>query len=765
MKKVLTFLAAAAFALTGIAKTESRNDSRILPGAPKSTVRLTDVKDCKQFANPFAEKQKVRKAPAKKTDENTSTVTLKFPMLDEEWSMAWLSVHVYNAEGYYEEFDIERWDEEWNELQIDSYDIQLPEGNYDFFSIFEKVDPDNLFGRSHLYYNIIEDQTVKEGSVVEFKPWECTVRIAMEPTIPNGEKARFREIRYLDENYSWEIIEEGNIADAGLEQCVYYNGECINDLSTNGGGIVVEPGPCGYFNAYDNCNYYVNPVSDKYMFKQLWVMSAWPDVENGVYVTVTQCRGAKEGVYTNSEYTLDEQTLAASKSAEQYPAVGSYGDPAYPYGISVTNYSNEEGMSWLGKGLQSMYPYLWKIWSSKPANEYAEGELYYVYQRSLDDMSIPHEYDWGTWYEPAGVTSAYTFPFAEEGAMTVASPMGEFGAYPQGDKEISVPFPGPEAFAALDDDIDIQVGSSAPLLTFTKRKAFDWETESLIDFFQYGYYGRLDESLTGAVSLASIMLTVNDEEVASNSDETVDWMLANVDTKGEYCFYVSTDEFEIDGIEGGNRAMVVYDTTKEDNTPPAVTMLQMRDLNGKVKQVFKNPAEGEIFISAADIEINEGDVNRYGSISTWFTLSEPKVVSASCVPTGSVAEAINEIALEVMEDTNDGYGFGTVYTGSLKDVDLTSETGWYDLTIMVADEAGNMQVQTLSPAFKIESLATGVAATSIDRNGIKVSGNNITAPEGSRIFNVNGIEVNGSIVASGIYIVKTPSKTVKISVK
>lgn len=765
MKKALTFLLVLVFALSGTAQTARQEVPRTLHGAPKSNIKVADLKDSNRSSNPFAEKQKQPKASNKKAAENTVTVTLKFPVLDEEWSMPWLSVHVYNEEGYYEEFDIERWDEEWNELPLDSYDIQLPVGNYDFFTIFDKVDPSNLFRRSHHCYNIVENQNVSEGSVVEFKPWECTVCLTMEPTIPNGEIIRFREIRYLDENWNWEIIEEANIADARLKQTIYFNDLCIQSLSTNAGGVIVEPGPCGYFDARENCNFYVNPVSDKYLFKQLWIMTAYPDVENGVYLAMTQSRGSKAGVYTNSNYILSDQTIAASKSSELYPPMGLWDEPAYPYGIVVMGYSKEDGMDMMGKGIYSQDSHVWKIWASTPANEYEEGELYYAYHRSLTDLSIPIEYDWGTQYLNSGVESAYTIPFTDEGCMTIASPYGRFSAYPQGEKEIITPFPGPEAFAVLQDNIEIEAGASAPLLTFTKTRAFNWETEELIDYIQYGYTGRLDENLAAAMALSSMTLTVDNEEIASDADATATWLVKNPNTKGKFLFNITTDEFKIDGIEGSNRATVIYDTNKDDSTPPAVTMLQIRDVYGNVKQVFKNAADAEIFISAADITINEGTPDEDGWIQTWFTLSEPEFISASCYPTGSNAEDLNDIPLEVLKDTNNGYGFGTVYSGNLKDITLNSETGWYDLTITVEDEAGNIQSQTLSPAFKIESLATGLNGISTDRFSISVTGNEIVAPAGSRIFNVDGIEVSGANVAPGIYIVKTPTYTVKIDVK
>ena len=50
---------------------------------------------------------------------------------------------------------------------------------------------------------------------------------------------------------------------------------------------------------------------------------------------------------------------------------------------------------------------------------------------------------------------------------------------------------------------------------------------------------------------------------------------------------------------------------------------------------------------------------------------------------------------------------------------------------------------------------------------VEVWGNNILVPDGARIFDLNGREVNGRNLARGIYLVSKPTfrKTVKVMVK
>lgn len=80
------------------------------------------------------------------------------------------------------------------------------------------------------------------------------------------------------------------------------------------------------------------------------------------------------------------------------------------------------------------------------------------------------------------------------------------------------------------------------------------------------------------------------------------------------------------------------------------------------------------------------------------------------------------------------------------------------------DAAGNCQIQTISPAFKVESLS-GVETVRGEYDTVKIDGRNIIAPEGSKIFTIQGIMTDGKNVMPGIYLVKTAEKTSKVIVK
>ncbi len=95
---------------------------------------------------------------------------------------------------------------------------------------------------------------------------------------------------------------------------------------------------------------------------------------------------------------------------------------------------------------------------------------------------------------------------------------------------------------------------------------------------------------------------------------------------------------------------------------------------------------------------------------------------------------------------------------------MTSPTGWFDLTIIVEDAAGNSQVQALSPCFKINALAS-VGELGTEDYTVRVSGRDIIAPEGSRVYTVSGLPSGMTDLTPGLYLVVTPSGTRKVAIR
>lgn len=739
-----------------------------LPGMPGSSVRYKAAESSKSLKTNQPQHLGKRTDSPRKSDEATVKVRVNFPKSDGDWIMPWGNFKVYNESGFSGEFEPERWDEEGNELVVDHLDIEIPAGTYDFLCPFQKKNPNNLFQLDHVVFNILEQVSVGEGSVVEFKPEECTVRIGMETYNPDGEKTRFRTVRY-GEDWSYEILEESNVSSGLAKKLILVNGEVVNDLPASVMALNVEPGPHGEYNSQDDVDFFVNPVSDRYLFRNIIRYGSWPDESKGTYFMVVEARGGKPGVYTNSRnFVFDDFRIASTPVAELYPPVGqSYGDgneePPYPYCLDYFPYIGNS-QSRFGSGVESVNNDVWKVYTSGPENPMEEDALYFSYSKTLRDAYVVEHMDWGDWIKKSEITAPAFFPLAKDGFIMNVSPVGVLANNPNGTVYPINPFPGNRSFMSLVPNIGIEAAVSAPLFTYVGCKTFNWDTSESDDYLQCCYTGRLNENIGSDFDFAKTALYVKNEKVAEGWGAIAEWVLANQNLEGEYRLEASTDNFKVDGIAGGNTAIVSFTKGGADVIPPSATMLQFRDNEGKICQEFGKGSDATVMLSAADFTCEVTEINEQGYRDVWMVPSVPAKVTATVKPTGVETEAFEEIALTENAEAFDPRGFGALYTGSLADISMTSPTGWFDLTITVEDAAGNSQVQTLSPCFKINALAS-VGELGTEDYTVRVSGRDIIAPEDSRVYTVSGLPSGMTDLTPGLYLVVTPSGTRKVAIR
>lgn len=216
------------------------------------------------------------------------------------------------------------------------------------------------------------------------------------------------------------------------------------------------------------------------------------------------------------------------------------------------------------------------------------------------------------------------------------------------------------------------------------------------------------------------------------------------------------DNVTVDGIPGRNITEFSYEMTGDDVWAPTLQMLHFKDDEGYVNDRFVNASDGTIEFAGGDFIEHFNDEHYY-----WYTEEEAEV-KVEYAPYGTK----DFMPLEVTEIPELYFmpGYGHFYRGSLGSVNRGSSNGWFDIRISMKDAAGNCQLQTISPAFKVESLA-GVDAVRGDIASVKVDGRNIIAPAGSAIFTMQGTLTDGRNVMPGIYIVRTSRSTRKVIVK
>lgn len=729
------------------------------PGSPRMYVTEGAVR----HINTSKEQTKEVAAAPSRSDEATVKVRINFPTLGEEWIMSPSTIYVYKEEGFYEQFRIKTYDEEGNQLFPDYTEIEIPAGAYDFMAVFCKRNPDKLFQEDRpMVYDILENVSVSEGSEVTLNPEECTVRLSMQTYNPDGEKTRFRTNRY-NEDGTFEILEESNVSSGILEKMIFLKNEMIFNIFSDVYALNIEPGPLGEFNTQDDVDYYVTPVSDRYTFRNQFTYGSWPDESIGTYLMATEARGGKEGVYSNSrDFVYDDSQVAATPAAELYPPVEDNPEyPARPYMLDIFFYQEESQLDvsnqWVGGN------FVWNVYSSKPENPMNDSALYFGYSKVFCDAYIPVKDEWGEQIVESRTQTSTYLPFASGGLTMNVSPWGILDYNPDGKIFPIAPFPGNKSFMSQCPNIALEAGASAPLLTYVGRKYLNRETSEMYDGFQCRYVGRLNESIYSDWDLAKSALYVKGEKVAEGWTSIDEWIITNPDIEGEYRLEVSTDNFKVDGIFGGNTGVMSYVKGGDDAVPPTVTMLQLRD-GDKICQEFENGANSEIMISAADLRCETTEPDENGSYSIWLVPSAPASVSATVRPTGVDTGVFDEIELTERADAFDPRGFGALYAGSLSKISMVSPTGWYDLTITVEDAAGNSQTQTLSPAFKL-SHPVSLGDIRPDDNSVRVSGRDIIAPEGSRVYTLSGLRCLTTRLTPGLYIVVTPAGTTKVTVR
>lgn len=759
MKRLITFAVGMSLLIGSAHGKTTVEHYYELPGMKQQIIPVRINPDQSKGGNkPMEPIVQKRKSAMQTTETNTVKVTFTFPTigLDAEWNIGWSIINVYNEDGFYKEIEVMPVDEEWNLISMSSFETELPVGKYDVLTVFKHNNPDKLIGIDPDIYYIAENVEVKEGTVIELKPEESTICLEMRTVNPDGEPTTFGQFSYDDE-WNVTILREGNVMDDYIMKQVYLNGEYIHALRSNGGGYETIPGPHGSFNPQENLNFYVNQVSDRYTFRVCHMMVSAPALANGAYLTVTEAKGAIAGTYTNSpDYVYEDTSVMNTPASKDYPLSATIEEEIYPYHLCQR--ADEANQAhYLGWNT----PDIWKVWSSGPEVA-VPGTTYFSYEKNLDDILVIFEDPYYSYQLCYSINGSQIFPLAPNGAAICQFPVGPLSAEENGYGAVAR-YPGNLGFLSTLEQTKLEAGQSAPLLTSFLRYEYNWDGGGFLNFVSKYYTGRIGETIEADAFLAKETLKVNGKDVLEDTQDIYDWMMLNQDVNGKYEAEITTDNFKIDGIKGGNKAVVTFNRGAEDPCPPTATMLQFRDGADNLTQVFSTPEDGKILFSATDLTVRYGEPNYEGYIPTSYVCSTPMKVTATVAPTGVVTEAYDEI--ELTEDPELFYtpGFGAFYSGSLKPVSQASPTGWYDLTITVEDAAGNSQVQTISPAFKIESLSNGVSDVMTDK--VKVVGNSIITESPAIIYNIDGYQVDGNHLPSGIYFVVLPEFTAKLIIK
>lgn len=304
---------------------------------------------------------------------------------------------------------------------------------------------------------------------------------------------------------------------------------------------------------------------------------------------------------------------------------------------------------------------------------------------------------------------------------------------------------GPFSYQASDN---IVFGDNCPIVLFMRPDmAFD-----------YSFIGRYGEVRTIDRLNHTLSVSLDGTEVLSDPAGINDFIWsAEASQPGPWDYEITDRNMKVGGLQGCN-SFKAHFVRSDSYTFPALTALQMRDRNGTPADQFETGAGASVNLSCGSFEgIFTGDNHRYIGCSPLAT------VDLAYAPYGSD----DFTALEATEIPEKYFfpGYGYYYTAALDAVDRKSPTGWFDLRISLADEAGNTQTQIVSPAFRIES-QTGLENLGSEiPAGIRIEGRDIICPDDMKVYNAAGTECGKTSLAPGVYIVRGTASATKVIVR
>lgn len=282
------------------------------------------------------------------------------------------------------------------------------------------------------------------------------------------------------------------------------------------------------------------------------------------------------------------------------------------------------------------------------------------------------------------------------------------------------------------------------------------------------YIGQLGEQRETDLNYTQTIVKFNDNEVYNGDyygvrEFTYNWATSSHE-KGVFDLTFTNSNIEVDGLAGKNVTHIIYDEQKEDAMAPVLQMLQFRSTDDVVTNSFENPKDGILQFAGGDFVYNEIP----GTNINWYDCKE-QTVAVAYSPYGQ--DSWTELAVDEIPELYRMPGFGYFYRGSLESVNRESSNGWYDLKVTLTDASGNMQEQTISPAFRIAN-TTGVSETLQGTMNLRHEGGQIyvtgTEKAGLTIYSVDGTcvmkvadavsrPVSASDIKPGMYVVKATS--------
>lgn len=218
-------------------------------------------------------------------------------------------------------------------------------------------------------------------------------------------------------------------------------------------------------------------------------------------------------------------------------------------------------------------------------------------------------------------------------------------------------------------------------------------------------------------------------------------------------------------LDSRNECEISFVGEAADAYPPTAQRIMFRDETGAPNISLTSNQKGILSIAGGDFKPVDftADFGAYTETVTTYEYS-PATLKVEIAPYSSTD--FEELPMTEYKDRY-VFSYGSYWEGSLGSVQAKSENKWYDLRVTMTDAAGNKQVQLISPAVYIETIASGLDTPTAMTPGLSIVDGSIVTTDGSEIavYNLTGMRVANNRLPKGIYVVVGKDFTSKVVIR
>lgn len=284
------------------------------------------------------------------------------------------------------------------------------------------------------------------------------------------------------------------------------------------------------------------------------------------------------------------------------------------------------------------------------------------------------------------------------------------------------------------------------------------------------YYGNYGENRFVDSQYYTQEAYFNGEPVdLSNFRDSNAWLEANATdenhTNGKVSLKYINSNAKVGDLSAKNECEITFTEGEEDVFPPTIQRMMFRNAEGVPTVKFNTSKDAKISIAGGDFSpvSNNVDFGFYQSIVVTYDYS-PATVKVELAPNGGN----NYTEITMISDSEKFVPtYGAYWEGSLENLNTKSENGWYDLRVTMTDEAGNTQVQTLTPAVYIEDPTNGIETVAEPICGFSAVDGKVIALDGSEVtvYSLSGVKMVNANLPKGLYVAVSDSSRGIITVK